>query len=123
VDVIPQDLTTPGATTAVKEAIDAFGVSIDLLVNNAGFGDYGPFTKSDLFRQTAMVQLNVIALMELTHLLLPAMAQRASRGIINVFSIAGFQPMPYWSVYADFKAFVLNFIEALSYHRGLWWKS
>jgi short-subunit dehydrogenase len=113
VEVIVQDLATPGASTKLKTAVDALSMSVNLLINNAGFGDFGPFMESDLVRQTAMVQLNVTTVMELTHLFLPAMVARAQGGIINVSSIAGFQPMPYWSVYAATKAFVLSFTEAL----------
>jgi short-subunit dehydrogenase len=112
-EVIAQDLAIPGSTRALKRAVDALAMPVDLLINNAGFGDFGPFTDSNLAHQTAMVQLNVLAVMELTHLFLPAMVARANGGIINVSSIAGFQPMPYWSVYAATKAFVLSFTEAL----------
>lgn len=112
-DVIVQDLSVPAATKAVRQTVDDLGLTIDLLVNNAGFGEYGPFVESQLDRQTAMVQLNVTALMELTHLFLPDMVKQQRGSIINVASIGGFQPMPYWSVYAASKAFVLSFSEAV----------
>jgi len=112
-DAIVQDLTEPGASLSVARQVETLGIVIDLLINNAGFGDYGPFTESVLDRQTSMIQLNISTLVELTHVFLPTMLERRQGGIINVASIAGFQPMPYWSVYAASKAFVLSFSEAL----------
>ena len=112
-NVIVQDLTETGASVSVARQVETLGVVIDLLINNAGFGDYGPFVESVLDRQTSMIQLNISALVELTHVFLPTMLERRQGGIINVSSIAGFQPMPYWSVYAASKAFVLSFSEAL----------
>ncbi|OKH25592.1 oxidoreductase [Hydrococcus rivularis NIES-593] len=112
-EVIVQDLTAPGATQSVADAISEKGLTIDLLINNAGFGDYGAFVDTDLQRQVEMIQLNITTLVELTYRFLPGMKQRGSGGVINVSSIAGFQPLPYLSVYAATKAFVLNFSEAL----------
>ncbi|ACK64246.1 short-chain dehydrogenase/reductase SDR [Rippkaea orientalis PCC 8801] len=113
VEVIVQDLVQPGATKAVYDRVQEKGLTVDLLINNAGFGDYGAFTERDLSRQVEMIQLNVVALVELTHLFLPQMQQKGSGGIINVASIAAFQPLPYLSVYAATKAFVLSLSEAL----------
>ncbi|NEP77145.1 MAG: SDR family oxidoreductase [Okeania sp. SIO3C4] len=112
-DVIVQDLTAPGATNSVFETVFQKGLTIDLLVNNAGFGDYGNFTERPLEKQVNMIQLNITALVELTHLFLPRMQQNKSGAIINVSSIGGFQPLPYMSVYGATKAFVLSFSEAL----------
>ncbi|MDE5106812.1 MAG: SDR family oxidoreductase [Trichodesmium sp. St17_bin3_1_1] len=112
-DVIVQDLTAAAATKSVFEVVLEKGLTIDLLVNNAGFGDYGNFTQRPLEKQVNMIQLNITALVELTHLFLPGMQQRQSGGIINVASIGGFQPLPYMSVYGATKAFVLSFSEAL----------
>ncbi len=113
VEIIVQDLTAPGATTAVFDAVVKKGWTVDLLVNNAGFGDYGAFADRPLSKQLTMVQLNIVALVELSHLFLQGMRQRKSGSIINVASIAAFQPMPYLSMYAATKAFVLSFSEAL----------
>jgi short-subunit dehydrogenase len=113
VDVIAQDLTEPNATQRVFDTMTQTGITIDLLVNNAGFGDYGAFLERPLDKQVAMIQLNNIALVELTYLFLPGMKQRGSGGIINVASIAAFQPLPYLSIYAATKAFVLSFTEAI----------
>lgn len=112
-EVIAQDLTEPSACQAVFDAVQAKGLTIELLINNAGFGDYGAFSDRPLDKQLAMVQLNVTAVVELTGLFLPLMQQRKDGAIVNVSSIAAFQPIPYMSVYAASKAFLLNFTEAL----------
>jgi uncharacterized protein len=113
VDVIVKDLTEPNAAAAVFDVTKIKKLTIDLLINNAGFGDYGDFAERDGERQVKMVQLNILALVDLTHKFLPLMRQRRSGSIINVASIAAFQPIPYLSVYAASKAFVLSFSEAL----------
>ncbi|MEG4027052.1 MULTISPECIES: SDR family oxidoreductase [unclassified Microcoleus] len=113
VEIIVQDLTAPAAGTAVFDAVVKKGWTVDLLVNNAGFGDYGVFADRPLDKQVTMVQLNIVALVELSHLFLQGMRQRKAGSIINVSSIAAFQPMPYLSMYAATKAFVLSFSEAL----------
>jgi uncharacterized protein len=112
-EVIGQDLTLPAAGKTVFDLVQQKGLSVDLLINNAGFGDYGTFSDRDLSKQLAMIQLNVTVLTELTGLFLPVMKARGNGGIINISSIAGYQPLPYMSVYAATKAFVLNFTEAL----------
>ncbi|HEY9703524.1 MAG TPA: SDR family NAD(P)-dependent oxidoreductase, partial [Allocoleopsis sp.] len=89
------------------------GITIDLLINNAGFGDYGAFVERERERQLQMIQLNVLALVDLTYQFLPGMRERKSGGIINLASIAAFQPLPYLAVYAATKSFVLSFSEAL----------
>ncbi|NJL65303.1 MAG: SDR family oxidoreductase [Methylacidiphilales bacterium] len=113
VDVLIKDLTEPGATNAVFDYTQKQGITIDFLINNAGFGDYGDFAQSDENRQTQIVQLNILALVNLTHKYLPLMQQNRSGNIINIASIAAFQPIPYISVYAASKAFVLSFSQAL----------
>ncbi|MBV6626139.1 MAG: SDR family oxidoreductase [Rivularia sp. (in: Bacteria)] len=113
VDVIVKDLTQTSAAQEIFEITQAKGLSVDLLINNAGFGDYGEFVKTDCDRQIEMIQLNNIALVALTHKFLPQMRERGSGSIINVSSIAGYQPLPYVSVYAATKAFVRSFSEAL----------
>lgn len=113
VDILVQDLTQPTATEAVFDAVNQKGLTIDLLINNAGFGDYGDFALTERSRQLQMIQLNILALVDLTHLFLQGMRSRGSGSIINLASIAAFQPLPYLSVYAASKAFVLSFSEAL----------
>lgn len=112
-EVIVQDLTIPAAGKTVFDLVQQKGLTVDLLINNAGFGDYGEFSDRDLTRQLSMIQLNITVLTELTGLFLPAMKQRGQGGIMNISSIAGFQPLPYMSVYAATKAFVLSLSEAL----------
>ena len=111
--VIVQDLTEPNAGKIVFDRVQAEGLTIDLLINNAGFGDYGAFSDRPLDKMLAMVQLNIKAVVELTGLFLPLMQARRDGAIVNLSSIAGFQPIPYMSVYAASKAFVLSFSEAL----------
>jgi len=110
---IPQDLLAPDAGETLDAAIAAEGLSVDLLINNAGFGDYGEFGQSDLSKQLQMLDLNVRSLVELTYRFLAPMQQRGTGSIINVASIAAFQPLPYMSTYAASKSFVLSFTEAL----------
>jgi uncharacterized protein len=112
-EAIAADLTQPQACQKVFDQVQAMDWAIDLLINNAGFGDYGEFGTCDGSSQTSMVQLNVQALVDLTHLVLPGMQTRGKGAVINVASIAAFQPMPYMSVYAASKAFVLSFSSAL----------
>ncbi|WP_375512477.1 SDR family NAD(P)-dependent oxidoreductase [uncultured Nostoc sp.] len=113
VEVIVKDLTEPHAAAAVFDATKEKGLTIDLLINNAGFGCYGDFAEGDGERQVKIVQLNILALVDLTHKFLPLMRQRRSGSIINVSSITAFQPIPYLAVYAASKAFILSFSEAL----------
>jgi short-subunit dehydrogenase len=113
VEVIVQDLGQPQAATQVYQTVKDRDLTVDLLINNAGFGDYGPFASCSRSRQLEMIHLNIAALVELTHCVLPSMQQRRSGSIINVASIASFQPLPYLSVYAASKAFVLSFSESL----------
>ncbi len=88
------------------------GLTIDTLVNNAGFGTYGPFADTDLARQLEMINLNVVSLTGICHAALPFLA-RGSR-VINVASLAGFIPLGNFSVYAATKAYVLSFSVALA---------
>ncbi len=113
VEVIVKDLSQLSAPQEVFDAVQAKGLNVDLLINNAGFGDYGEFVQTDCDRQIQMIQLNNIAVVALTHKFLPQMRERGSGSIINVSSIAAYQPLPYISVYAASKAFVRSFSEAL----------
>jgi short-subunit dehydrogenase len=111
---VPLDLGQPGTGQELADLLSARGISVDVLVNNAGFGATGPFSSSDPSSQTGMIDLNARALVELTRIFLPAMAGRKRGGILNVASIAAFQPGPSMAVYCATKAFVLSFTEALS---------
>jgi short-subunit dehydrogenase len=85
-----------------------------MLINNAGFGDYGRFADSELAKQTQMINLNDRSLVEMTHTFLPAMIRRGKGKILNVASVASFEAGPMMSVYYASKAFVLSFTESLS---------
>lgn len=113
VDVLVADLTVEHAATTLREQLDALGLQVDLLVNNAGFATAGRFEQIDPATDHAQVMLNVVAVVDLTHQFLPAMAERGHGAVINVASIGGFQPAPYLAVYAATKAFVLSFSQAL----------
>jgi uncharacterized protein len=112
--VIEADLSDHGAVQAIVEKVQSAGLSVDFLINNAGFGSHGSFVQSDFARQAEMVDVNVRALMELTHRFLPPMLTRKSGRILNVASLAGFVPGPYMATYYATKAFVLSFSEALA---------
>jgi uncharacterized protein len=112
--VLPVDLTDPSAPRVIFDRLAAQGVTVDVLVNNAGFGAVGPVCDLPIERQVAMVQVNVAALVHLTSLFLPGMVERQRGGILNVGSLAGFQPGPRMAVYYATKAFVLSYTEALA---------
>jgi uncharacterized protein len=107
------DLQGPEAPLQLLEETKNRGLEIEMLINNAGFGSMGEFAKLDLNRELEMIQLNITALVELTHRFLLPMRERKSGTIINVASTAGFQAVPYMATYAATKAFVLSFSEAL----------
>ncbi|MGO8718027.1 MAG: SDR family NAD(P)-dependent oxidoreductase [Acidobacteriaceae bacterium] len=110
---IPLDLTTPGVAADLFQRTQAANLDVELLINNAGFGAFGEFASLDRTRQRAMIDLNVGALVELTHLYLQPMMQRRRGGVINIASIAGYVPLPYSALYAATKAFVVSFSQAL----------
>ena len=114
VTVIPADLSKPGAPAKLAHELTKKNISISMLVNNAGFGGYGHFAKSDWEHEAAMLQVNVAALTALTKLLLPSMIKRKRGRILNVASTAAFQPGPLMAVYYATKAYVLSFSLALS---------
>lgn len=111
--VIVADLAGPEAPRRLLGEIESFGFSVSRLINNAGFGLAGRFAALPLARQSAMIDLNVASLVELAHLVLPAMLERREGGILNIASTAAFQAGPGMAVYFASKAFVLSFTEAL----------
>ncbi len=113
VEIIVADLSDAAVTEHIASAVTAFGMSVDLLVNNAGFGTHGHFETLSPEREGSEIAVNVAALVALTHAFLPGMLARGRGGVINVASTAAFQPVPYMSVYAATKAFVRSFSEAL----------
>lgn len=114
VEIVVADL----AQRAAREEIFAFtrekSIAVELLVNNAGFGAYGKFPEMPLARQLEMVEVNVTAVVHLTHLFLPAMVERHRGDVLIVSSTAAFQAVPYISTYAATKAFDLLFGEGLA---------
>lgn len=112
--VLATDLTEPGSPAYVLDQTTRAGIAVDVLVNNAGFGQYGLFAENDLEECLRQIQLNVTTLTHLTRLYLPQMLERKSGCILNVASTAAFQPGPLMAVYFATKAYVLHFSEALS---------
>ena len=109
------DLCQAGACENVYEQVRRRNLDIDILINNAGIGDWGPFVDSNLEKQEQMLQLNVVALTKLTRLFLPGMVDRHHGRILNVASTAAFQPGPLMSVYFATKAYVLSFSQAIAH--------
>ncbi len=112
--VIPIDLAEPTSPSRLAAEVAAKGIELDVLVNNAGFGDVGPFADTDLPKLRAMVQVNVLAVTELTRLILPSMRKRGRGKVLNVGSTAGFQPGPWMAVYYATKAYVNSWSQALA---------
>ncbi|MBO5715439.1 MAG: SDR family oxidoreductase [Clostridia bacterium] len=112
--VVAVDLCSEDGAQKVYDATQQAGLNVDVLVNNAGFGDFGKFYKSDINKQIRMVDLNCTALMHLCHLYIPDMIKNRKGNILNVDSIAAFQAGPLMSVYYATKAFVLSFSQALT---------
>jgi short-subunit dehydrogenase len=110
---IPLDLGVPGAGEKLAAEIKTRGLGVDVLVNNAGFGHAGAFDKSQAGDELGMIDLNIRALVELTHIFWPRMLAGKKGGVLNVASTASFQPGPFMAVYYASKAFVLSFSEAL----------
>jgi uncharacterized protein len=114
VTILVTDLTKPGAPTDIHNVIHKENIFIDVLVNNAGTGTYGLFSKTDVNEEIKMIQLNITSLTHLTKLFLPEMMARKKGKILNVASTAAFVPGPYMAVYYASKAYVLSFSEALA---------
>src|SRR5258708_12283772 len=113
---IQVDLSTAGAGQILADQLSSGGIPIELLVNNAGFGLRGEFRANSLPRQLEMLRLNNQAIVELTYSLLPGMLERRQKGIVNISSTAGFQPIPFAGAYSATKAFLTTFSLALDPH-------
>jgi short-subunit dehydrogenase len=111
--VFAVDLGEHGGGTRLAQAVSAAGLKVDVLVNNAGFGKAGVFAGSEIGPQLGMIDLDVRALVELTHIYWPEMLAQNRGGVLNVASMAAFVPGPLMAVYYASKAFVLSFSEAL----------
>jgi len=108
-EVLDADLTDPAQLARVEERVR----TVDVLVNNAGFGSFGSFHTLDVDVETREINLNVIALVRLTHAALEGMVDRGHGGVLNVSSLASFQPGPSNATYGATKAFVTSFTEAV----------
>jgi uncharacterized protein len=108
-EAVEFDLTGPAAGARLVQKLRNRNLQVDLLVNNAGFGVRGEFRNLTLARQMEMLSLNNAAVVELTYSLLPSLMEHPQAGIINVSSTAGFQPIPYASLYAATKSFLTSF--------------
>jgi uncharacterized protein len=113
VHIFQADLAREGAAASLIAELEAEGLAVGTLINNAGFGLAGRFAERPLARLSEMIDLNCRTLVALCHLVLPAMRARKAGAILNVASTAAFQPGPNMAVYYATKAFVLSFTEAL----------
>jgi short-subunit dehydrogenase len=113
VEPLAADLKTDEELTMVVRRLAELG-EIELLVNNAGIATAGDFLDASLNQEIGAIQLNVEAVVRLTHEVLPGMVLRNRGGIINLASVVAFQPFPHFAVYAASKAFVLSFSEAIA---------
>jgi short-subunit dehydrogenase len=113
--ILAADLSKPAGPGNLVKDIGERGLAIDLLINNAGLGANGPFAESDISRIGEMLQVNIVALTEITRLMLPAMVARKRGKVMLLASTASFQPGPRMAVYCASKAYVLSFGEAISY--------
>jgi len=112
--VVPADLTDPAAPAAIFASLESKGLQLDYLVNNAGFGAQGEFATLPFQTQMDMLKVNVDAVVALTHLGLQGMLARKRGRILNIASVAGFQPGPDMTMYYATKAFVLMFSEGIA---------
>ncbi len=113
VHIIVKDLSLRNAATGIFNELKSKSITIDYLINNAGFGHYGDFVNNPWNKEEQMIELNITTLTQLTKLFLPAMIERKYGKIMNVASVAGFLPGPLMAVYYATKAYVLSFSEAL----------
>jgi uncharacterized protein len=118
VEVVSCDLANPSSRRALLDHVVELGLTVEVLVNNAGFGTAGPFHELDGAREVEMVRTNVEAVVALTAAVVPGMVKRRRGAILNVASTAGFQPLPRQATYAATKAAVLSFSEALHTELG-----
>lgn len=112
--VIAQDLSAPNAAQAIFAETEAQGITVDILINNAGFGGHGRFFERDFAKEQQMIQVNITTLTELSHFYLKGMVERRRGKILNVSSTAGFLPGPLQAVYYATKAYVTSFSQAIT---------
>ncbi|MEK6954808.1 MAG: SDR family oxidoreductase [Candidatus Micrarchaeota archaeon] len=112
--IIPKDLSKRNAVAGIHSQINKMKINVEILVNNAGYGDYGKFGEIPWEKLEGEMELNNVALVHMVKLFLPEMLARKSGKILNLSSTAAFQPGPLMAVYYATKAFVLSFSQALS---------
>ena len=112
--VLPADLLDRSTRAGLLEKAEAFGVTVDVLVNNAGYSTSGLVHEGDPEAEMAMVELDVVAVVDLCTRFLPGMVERGRGGILNVASTAAFQPLPGQAAYGGSKAFVLSYTQSLA---------
>ncbi|MDG2938979.1 SDR family oxidoreductase [Bisgaard Taxon 10/6] len=112
--VIAQDLAQPNAAQTIFETTEAQGITVDILINNAGVGEYGLFIEQDLQDKHNLIQINMTSLTDLTYLYLKGMVARKQGKILNVSSTAGFVPIPTQAIYSSSKAYVTTFSQAIA---------
>jgi len=110
----PTDLADPAAVARLIKTVSDAGLTVELLVNNAGFASHGPFSEIDPGLDHRQAMVNAVAVVDLCHAYLTGMVERDRGAVINVSSLGGFQPAPYLAVYAATKAFTLSFSQSLA---------
>ena len=115
IQIFTQDISEANSAKNLFNQIEQANLSVDLLINNAGYGRWGEFTEIDMEDYENMIQLNVTSLTELSYLYAKKMAENGAGGIINIASTAALYPIPYSAVYAATKAYVLSLSEALNF--------
>lgn len=115
VTVIAADLSLPGTADDIYETTQRQGIRVTTLVNDAGVGEHGSFSETDLEKEDQIIQLNIVSLVHLTKFYLQEMLRSNSGRILNVASVAAYQPTPTLAVYSATKAFVLSFTDSLIY--------
>lgn len=110
-----EDLSRLNSGRSLYDQIKLQNLHVDLLINNAGYGRWGTFHEVEMEDYADMIQLNITSLSELSHLFIPDMISKGEGGVINVGSVASLTPVPYSSVYAAAKAYVLSLSEGLRY--------
>jgi uncharacterized protein len=115
ITIIPADLSRPGAAATLMETVEQRSLAIDTLINNAGLGDTGRFDQENPEKISSMLQVNIIALTELTRLVLPQMVARKRGKVMLLASLAAFQPGPGMAVYYATKSYVLSFGRAIGH--------
>jgi uncharacterized protein len=115
VTILPKDLSKQGSAVEVYDFTHTKGIHIDFLVNDAGVGEVGMFSETDINKEIEIINLNILALVHLTKLYLRDMLKSGRGRILQLASVASYQPTPRLAVYAASKAFVLSFADSLMY--------